>query len=476
VDGAAERAATAGLPARWVFTLQKPSLLPFLEYAENRVLRERIFKAYISRGDNNNGQDNKSILVRIASLRLERARLLGYATHAAYVLEENMAKTPSSVSDLLQKLWEPALGVAGRERDAMQELIVKEGGTFKLEPWDWWYYASRVKKAKYDLDENELRPYFRLENVRNGAFDVASKLFGIQFVERTDIPTYQVDVRVFEVKRTDGSHVGILYTDYFPRAGKDPGAWMDSYRQRERLGSTLLTPIVYNVGNFSRPSGDTPSLLSLDEVETLFHEFGHALFGLLSGRNYRNLDLPRDGIELPSQIMENWALTPAVLRSYACHYKTGEPIPQALIDKIFNSKKFNQGFATVEYVAAAFLDMDWHTITDPEPVDPTAFEQASLARIHLMPEIVSRYRSPFFSHIFSGDYSAGYYNYIWAEVLDADAFEAFRENGLFDPATAKAFQHFILELGGTDDPMVLYEKFRGKKPVIEPLLRKRGLL
>lgn len=476
VNAAADRAKREGLDGKWIFTLQKPSLIPFLQYAQNRALRQKLFTAYIMRGDNGNANDNKEILSRIASLRAARAGLLGYRSHADYVLEENMAKNPETVYDFLRKIWVPALKAAQRDREIMQELIRTEGGSFRLEPWDWWYYSEKVKKAQFDLDEDELRPYFQMENVRKGAFDVASKLYGITFIERTDVSRYAEDVQVFEVRRGDGSHVGILYTDYFPRGGKGPGAWMGSFRSFERIGDSIVTPVVYNVGNFTRPTGTTPGLLSLDEVRTLFHEFGHGLAGLLSRRSYRNIGLPRDGIELPSQIMEHWALEPTVLKSYALHYRTNEPIPTSVIEKIRKTDTFNQGFITVEYLAASFLDLDWHTLEDTSGKEPAAFERKSLEAIGLIPEIAPRYRSPYFSHIFSGMYSAGYYAYIWAEVLDTDAFEAFKEKGLFDQATAQAFRLNILERGGTADPMVLYQRFRGKKPSIEPLLRKRGLL
>ena len=476
VDGAAEAAKRATLEGKWVFTVQKPSMLPFLQYAENRALREKLFKGYVMRCDQGNQYDNKEIIAKIAALRVERARVLGYKTHADFVLEMNMAKNPKAVYEFLNKIWKPALKVARQERDAMQAMIKSEGKDFKLEAWDWWYYAEKIRKAKYDLDENELRPYFLLDNVRKGAFDVAGKLYGIEFIERKDIPTYSDEVTVFEVKRKDGSHVGILYTDYFPRPGKRAGAWCSSYRRQERIGDTFVTPLMYNVGNFSRPAGDRPSLLSLEETGTLFHEFGHALHGLLSNITYRGLSVPRDFVELPSQIMENWAFEPEVLKSYARHYKTGELIPQTLIDKIEKSGKFNQGFITVEYLAASFLDMDWHTLNDARLVDANAFEKKSLDKLGLIPEIVSRYRSPFFAHIFSGGYSSGYYSYIWAEVLVEDAFEAFKEKGLFDQATATSFRKNILERGGSEDAMKMYERFRGKKPTIEPLLKKRGLM
>ncbi|MCX6133086.1 MAG: M3 family metallopeptidase [Ignavibacteriales bacterium] len=476
IDGAAEAAKRAKLEGKWVFTVQKPSMLPFLQYGENRSLREKLLKGYIMRGDQGNQYDNKEIVAKIAALRVERAHLLGYKTHADFVLEVNMAKNPRTVYEFLNKIWRPALKMAKQERAAMQAMITSEGKSFKLEAWDWWYYAEKIRKAKYDLDENELRPYFLLDNVRKGAFDVAGRLYGIEFFERKDIPTYSDEVTVFEVKRKDGSHVGILYTDYFPRPGKRAGAWCSSYRRQERVGETFVTPLMYNVGNFSRPAGDRPALLSLEEAGTLFHEFGHALHGLLSNVTYRGLPVPRDFVELPSQIMENWAFEPEVLKSYARHYKSGEVIPQSLIDKIQKAGKFNQGFTTVEYLAASFLDMDWHTLTDTKPVDGTMFEKKSLDKLELIPEIVVRYRSPYFAHIFSGGYSSGYYSYIWAEVLVEDAFEAFKEKGLFDQATATSFRKNILERGGSEDAMKMYERFRGKKPTIEPLLKKRGLL
>jgi peptidyl-dipeptidase Dcp len=478
VDGAADAAKKTGLAGKWVFTVQKPSMIPFLQYAKNRNLREKLLKAYISRGDQNNEFDNKAIVSRMASLRVERANLLGYKTHADYVEEKNMSKTPAAVYELLEILWTPALKNAMKERDALQELVKKEGGTFKIEPWDWWYYSEKERKAKYDLDENELRPYFLLDNVIKGAFEVATRLYGLTFAERNDIPKYIDESKVFEVKRADGSHLGVLYTDYFPRPGKQAGAWCGGFRGQEWRDGKNVTPLVYNVGNFSRPTGDKPALLSPEEVETLFHEFGHALNSLLQNQTYRSLGVPGDFVELPSQIMENWAFDPEVLRMYAHHYKTGETIPRQLIDKISNSGKFNQGFITVEYLAACYLDMDWHSLTTPAQVDATTLEKQSLDKIHLMPEIVVRYRSTYFKHIWSagGGYDAGYYYYIWAAVLDADAFEAFKEKGLFDQATAALFREHVLAKGATDDAMKQYEKFRGKKPSIEPLLKKRGLL
>ena len=476
IDAAADAAKRVKLEGKWLFTVQKPSMIPFLQYSEHRELRERIFKGYIMRGNQGNQYDNNEIVSRIAALRVERAQLLGYKTHADFVLEMNMAKNPKTVYEFMNKIWKPALKVAQQERGEMQAMIRKEGKNFNLEPWDWWYYAEKIRKAKYDLDENELRPYFLLENVRRGAFDVAGKLYGIEFVERKDIPTYSDEVAVFEVKRNDGSHVGILYTDYFPRAGKRAGAWCSSYRRQERVDGEFITPLMYNVGNFSRPAGDLPSLLSLEEAGTLFHEFGHGLHGLLSNITYRGNTVPRDFVELPSQIMENWEFEPEVLKSYARHYKTGEVIPQSLIDKIQKSGKFNQGFTTIEYLSASFLDMDWHTLTDSKLLNANSFEKKSLHKIGLIPEIVVRYRSPYFAHIFSGGYSSGYYSYIWAEVLVEDAFQAFKDKGLFDQATATSFRTNIMEKGGSDDAEKMYVRFRGKKPTIEPLLKKRGLM
>lgn len=479
VTTAAEAAKEKGYEGKWLFTLHKPSMIPFLQYSDRRALREKIFKAYIMRGDNNNEFDNKAILSKIAALRVERAKLLGYETHAAYVLEENMAKTPEAVYDFLHKLWEPALAKAKQESKDLQAMIDEGGEDFKLEPWDWWYYAEKLRKAKYALDDSMLRPYFQLESVRNGAFEVANRLYGISFEERTDIPKYHEDVRVFEVKEADGSHIGILYVDYFPRASKRGGAWMNSFRKQSRRRGQMVHPVISNVGNFSKPAGGKPSLLSLEETLTLFHEFGHALHGLLSNCTYEELSgtsVPRDFVELPSQIMENWAMDPEVIKTYAKHYETGEPIPDDLIAKIKNSSLFNQGFATVEYLAASFLDMDWHTLTEPEEKDVLEFEEASLGRIGLIPEIVVRYRSTYFNHIFSGGYSSGYYSYIWAEVLDADAFEAFKETSLFDQATATAFRKYILEKGGTEEPMKLYVQFRGAEPKIDALLKRRGLI
>jgi peptidyl-dipeptidase Dcp len=477
VTAASETAHQLGHDGKWVFTVRKPSMIPFLQYSERRDLREKIYKAYITRGDHNDDLDNKQTLLRIAELRIDRARLLGYKTHADFVLEESMAKNPAAVYDFLGKLWTPALERAKTEAASFQRMIDAEGGGFKLASWDWWYYAEKVRKAQFDLDDEMLRPYFELENVRAGAFMLATKLYGITFEERKDIPTYNPEVRVYEVKEANGKHIGLLYTDYYPRDNKQGGAWCGGFRYESKIGGKIETPLITNCGNFVRPAGDTPSLLNFDEVTTLFHEFGHSLHSLLSECTYTTTqNVATDFVELPSQIMENWATDPAFMKMYARHYKTGEPIPDALIEKIRKSSTFNQGFMTTEYLAASILDMDWHTLTAPPALDVDAFENASLDRIGLIPEIISRYRSTYFAHIFGdGGYAAGYYGYIWAEVLDADAFQAFKETSLFDRKTASAFRTYILAAGGTDDEMTLYRKFRGREPKIEPLLERRGL-
>ena len=476
IQNAKDAADESGYYGKWIFTLHKPSFIPLLQYSPKRDLREKILRAYINIGNNNNENDNKIIIQKIIKLRIERAILLGYKTHADYVLEETMAKTRENVYNLLKQLWKAALPVAKKEAGELQEIIYKEGNTFKLEPWDWWYYAEKLRKEKYALSEEELRPYFQLNKVRDGAFYIASKLYGITFSELYDIPKYHPDVKVYEVKDANNTHVGILYTDYFPRESKRAGAWMDDFTKQS--GRFNITPVISNVGNFSKPTKDIPSLLNYDEVETLFHEFGHALHGLLSKCNYEYLSgtsVPRDFVELPSQIMENWAVQPEALKLFAFHYKTSEVIPNELIEKINKSSQFNQGFKTIEYLAASFLDMDYHLLTEPKDFDVNEFERNSLNNIGMIDEIVVRYKSTYFNHIFNFGYDAGYYSYIWAEVLDADAFDAFKQNGLFDKATAESFRKNILEKGGTEDPLILYKKFRGSEPSIEPLLKRRGL-
>ena len=476
IVGGAEAARKAGLEGKWLFTLQAPSLWPFLQGADNRDLRRQIFTAYTTRGDHGDEADNKATLARIAALRAERAQLLGYRTHADYVLDENMAKTPARVYEFLERLWAPAKAKAAAEAMDLQAAIRSDGKDFALEPWDWPYYAEKVRKARFDLDEQALRPYFALDRVREGAFWVANRLYGITFTELPSLPAYNPEVKAFEVKDADGSHLAVFYVDYHPRPGKRGGAWSSRYRGTWVEKGVSVRPVVVNVCNFSRPAGDAPALLSIEEVETLFHEFGHGLNSILSKVRYRGLaSPPRDFVELPSQIMENWATEPEVLQHYARHWKTGEVIPSELIEKIKKSRQFNQGFATVEYLAASLLDMDWHTLAETREKDPTAFEKASMERIGMPPQIVPRYRSPYFQHIFAGGYSSGYYSYIWAEVLDADAFQAFKEKGLFDPATARSFRTNILERGGSEEAMALYVRFRGKEPSVEPLLARRGL-
>lgn len=479
LNAAAEAAKDAGYTDKYVFTLQKPSLLPVLTYAENRALREEIFKGYINRGNNNDEFDNKAKLSRIASLRAQRAQLLGYDNHAAFVLERNMAKNPETVNELLDELLAAAMPMAKKEAEELQKLIDKRKDGITLQAWDWWYYAEILRKEKYDLDEAALRPYFKLENVRDGVFETANRLWGLQFKAKSDYPKYHEDVEVYEVLEADGSHVAVLFMDFFPRASKQGGAWMSSFRKQSvAQDGEFVTPIITTNFNFTAPSAGKPALLSWDEVQTTFHEMGHAFHGMLSSCTYNSLSgtsVPRDFVELPSQIMEHWAGEPEVLEFYAKHYETGEVIPQDLIDKMQKSSTFNQGFSMAEFLSAAALDMDWHTINDSKTFDAVEFENASLAESGLIPEIVVRYRSPYFSHIFSGGYSAGYYSYIWSEVLDSDAFEAFKENGIFDQETASLFRENVLARGGTADPMDLYVAFRGKKPTKDALLKNRGI-
>lgn len=476
IDAAADAAKENKLEGKWVFTLHNPSVIPFLQYASNRDLRKQIQQAYVNRGNNNDSLDNKNIIADILKLRIEKAKLLNYQTYAEYVLEENMAKTPQRVFDLLNKIWKATLPVAKKEVAELQNIIKKEGANFKLEAWDWRYYAEKLRKQKYDLDEAQAKPYFKLDNVREGIFNVSNKLYGLNFRELKDIPKYHADVTVYEVTDSAGKHQGILYLDMHPRSSKRGGAWMTTFRSEHKRNGKKIDPVVSIVCNFSKPAGNAPSLLTFDEVSTFFHEFGHGLNYLLYDATYPGLPVPPDFVELPSQIMENWAVEPEVLNSYAKHYETGEIIPKDLVDKIVKSGHFNQGFTTTEYLAASFLDMSYHTLTEmPQDFDVTAFEKQALEKLGLIPEIVSRYRSTYYQHIFSGGYSAGYYGYIWAEMLDADAFEAFREKGIFNRATAEAFRMNVLAKSGTDDLLKLYVQFRGKEPVIDPLLKRRGL-
>ncbi len=479
MDMGADDAKAAGMEGKWVYTLNKPSLIPFLQYADKRELRGKIFKAYINRCNNDNEFDNKKIAAKMASLRVERAKLLGFDTHAHYILDNNMAKTPENVYKLMDQVWEAAVPVAKNETVELQKLIDAEGGDFNLEAWDWWYYTEKLRKQKFDLDDEQLKPYFELSNVKEGMFVVAKELWGLTFELRDNLPVPHEDAMAYEVFDADGSHLSILYMDFHPRASKESGAWMSSYRKQSVKDGKFVTPVITMVMNFSKPTGDTPSLLTFEEVSTMFHEFGHALHGMLSDCNYISLSgtsVSRDFVELPSQIMENWAGEPEVLKMYAKHYKTGEVIPDELIEKMKASSHFNQGFITVEYTAAAYLDMSWHTLTESVEKETLAFEKEALNKIGLIPEIVVRYRSPYFAHIFAGGYSSGYYGYQWAAVLDADAFEAFKETSLFDKETAKVFRENILERGGTDDPMKLYKQFRGAEPSTEPMLRRKGLI
>ncbi|KAA3625838.1 MAG: M3 family peptidase [Bacteroidetes bacterium] len=477
--GAAEAKAKEYEEGKYVYTIQRPSMYPFLTYSTNRDLREKLYKGYINRGDNNDDLDNKKILAKMAALRAERAQLLGYPTHADFVLEEQMAKNPENVFELLDKLWKPALEVAKNERADMQAIIDAEGGDFQLQSWDWWHYAEKVKMQKYNLDEEELRPYFEVTNVINGVFGLATDLWGMTFEEIDGIQKYHEDVKTFKVLDKDGNHMAILYTDYFPRESKRGGAWMDVFTKQHKKDGAFIHPVVYNVGNFAKPTGDKPALLSVDNVNTLFHEFGHALHGMLSQCTYPSTSgtsTPRDFVEFPSQVMENWCMHPDVLKKYAFHYETKEPIPDELIQKISNASKFNQGFATVEYLAASYLDLYWHTLTDTEEKDAAQFEKQVLDEIGLIPEIISRYRSTYFNHIFAGGYSSGYYSYVWSEVLDADAFNAFVATGnVYDPEVAEKYRKYILASGGSDDAMALYRQFRGMDPDIKYLLAKRGL-
>jgi peptidyl-dipeptidase Dcp len=461
----------------WAFTLQRPSINPFLQYSPNRELRKRIFDGYAMRGDNDDEQDNKAIVTRMFQLRAERAGLLGYESHAHYVLSDNMAETPENVYELLGQIWEPALDVAKADRADLQAMMQADGIEGRLRGWDWRFYTERLRKARYDIDEDALRPYFEVNAVRDGVFGLANKLFGLSFEPRKDIPTWHPDQQVFEVRDADGSHLAVLYLDYFARETKRGGAWKNALRPQSSLDG-FVTPIVTNNFNFPAPTSESPSLLSLTEAETFFHEFGHALHGMLSNVTYESLagtSVPRDFVEFPSQVMENWMRTPEVLNMFAKHYETGEPIPVETVDKIVATGTFDQGFKTVEYLAAAFLDMAYHARTSQAAVEPRAFENAAMADIGMIEEIIPRYRSGYFSHIFAGGYSSGYYSYIWAEMLDADTFLAFREKGLFDRATAAAYREHILSKGGTRPGMELYRDFLGRDPAIGPLLEKRGL-
>jgi peptidyl-dipeptidase Dcp len=479
LEAAEETAKMCDQEGKWVFNLHAPCLWPFLEHARNRDLRMRMLGAYISRCDRGNAQDNNGLAAKITALRCEKARLLGFATFAEYALEESMARTPANAYRLLDQVWQPALERVAREKAELQALMDRDLPGARLEPWDWRYYAEKLKKLRFGLDSRTLLPFFPLDQVREGAFRTANRLYGITFNERKDLPTYHPEVLTYLVQDRDGSFLGIYYADYHPRPGKRGGAWMESFRRQWVRDGKDIRPLVYNVTNFPRPVGAAPALLNLEEVRTLFHEFGHALHGLLSRCRYRSLSgtaTALDFSELPSQIMENWATEPEVLAMYARHHRTGAPLPPDQVTRIQETQAFNQGFGTTEFLAAAFLDLDWHTLTDPEPVDAAAFEKASMARIGLLPQVLVRHRTPYFAHSMGGEYAAGYYGYLWSAVLDSDAFQAFKERGdIFDPATARSFRTNILEKGGSEDPLDLYRRFRGRAPSVEPLLKKRGL-
>ena len=478
VRAAAREAAAEAKVEGWLFTLDKPSCIPFLQYADNRDLREKIYKAYYSRGDNDNKYHNKEIIRNILDLRLQKAQLLGFETYADFKMDVKMAKTPDAATELMNSIWEAAIKRAKEEAKELQALIDSEKGGFKLAGWDWMYYTEKLRKAKYSLDENEIKPYFKLENVCNGAFDCATKLFGLGFAKRNDIPLYHDSVKVWEVLDENKKHLGIFYGDYFPRQSKRSGAWMTNFINQVNLGEYNRRPMIVNVCNFTPASGETPSLLNIDETLTLFHEFGHALHGLMTQTHYPSVsgtNVKHDFVELFSQIYEHWAMETEVLKSYAKHYKSGEAIPDELIEKIKKASHFNSGFETTELVAAALLDMRMHRLTNYDNFDCNEFEKELRAEIGFIPEIEYRYRTCNFSHVFNSGYAVGYYAYLWAEVLDADAFELFKERGIFDPATAKAFQH-LLEMGGSEDPMVQYRKFRGADPNPQALLRRRGLI
>ena len=453
---------------------------PFLTYSTRRDLREKAWKMFVSRGDLGGAHDNNKIITEILALRAERAKLLGFPTHAHWRLENAMAKTPERAMQLMEAVWKPAVARVKEEVADMQKLAASEGANITIEPWDYRFYAEKVRKARYDLDQNQVKPYLQLEKLREGMFWVAGELFGFQFTPITSVPVYHPDVRVWEVKdRTTGKHIGLWYFDPYARPGKRSGAWMNAYRNQEKFDREITT-IVSNNSNFVKGKPGEPVLISWDDATTLFHEFGHALHGLSSGVSYPALsgtNVPRDYVEFPSQLLERWLATPQVLQKFALHYQTGQPIPQALVDRIQRASTFNQGFATVEYLASALVDMKMHLAGD-KPIDPKAFERETLAQLGMPKEIVMRHRTPQFLHVFSSDgYSAGYYSYLWSDVITADAAQAFHEaGGLYDPAVAKRLRENIFAIGNTVDPADAYRKFRGRDPQIEGLLRKRGFI
>ncbi len=461
----------------WSFTLHRPSINPFLQASPNRTLRKEIFDGYANRANNDNEDDNKAIIQEMVSLRVERAHLLGYDTHADYVLSNNMAKNPQAVYAFMDKIWPKVLDIAKEERDALATRMKKEDETAAFEGSDWRHYVEKVREERYQFNEDETRPYFEINAVREGAFALANKLFGLTFKDRSDLPKWHPSQQVYEVLEADGKHLGVLYMDFYARESKKGGAWMNSLRSQSKLDGDV-TPIVTNNFNYATPTKDEPTLLSFTEAETVFHEFGHALHGLFSNVKYPSLSgtsVPRDFVEFPSQVMENWMSEPEVLKLFAKHYKTGEVIPDSLIEKMNKANRFNDGFATVEYMAAAYLDMAWHTLNDTTQQDVNAFEKKEMDRLGLIEEIIPRYRSTYFQHIFNGGYSSGYYSYLWSQVLDADAFQAFKETSIFDQEKAKRYRT-MLSKGGSEEGMKLYTDFRGREPQIEPLLKKKGVI
>ena len=475
---AAETAKADSMEGKWVFTLHNPSVMPFLQYADNRELREKIFNGYINRGNNGNENDNKEVCARLVKARLEKAKLMGYDEYASFVLETRMAKTPEAVYNLLNQVWTPAIAKAQEELADIKAEIKKDGKDFEPAGWDWRYYADRAKKAKYDFDENLIRPYLKLENVRDGMFLFANKLYGVTFTAIDSIPLPHPDAIAFECKDKDGSHLGVLYFDFFPRESKRGGAWCGQYRGQTYKDGKKVAPVVTIVCNFTKPSAGQPALLTADEAETMFHEFGHALHNLFRDVHYYGVSsVPRDFVELPSQVNEHWVFEPEMLKEYAKHYETGEIIPAELVDRLTQSGKYGQGFTTAEYLAASLLDMDFHTMKEiPADFNVMDFEQKTLAERGLPSQIPSRYRTTYFNHTMGGGYTAGYYSYLWSEVLDADAFDAFKETGnIFNTEVAAKFRTYVLTPGGIDDAMQMYVNFRGKEPNIEPLLKNRGL-
>ena len=479
IDAAAEQAKADSIEGKWVFTLSKPSLIPFLQFSERRDLREQMYKAYYNRGDNNNANDNKQLINEMVKLRVQKAKLFGYDNYADYVLAVNMAQDSKTVDKFLIDIFNPAQQLAKKELAEMQAIADAEGANIKLEGWDWWYYAEKLRKAKYAFDENQIKPYLTVDNVRNGMFMAANKLYGVTFTQNTNLPVYYPGVETYEVKEANGDFLGILYMDYYPRESKSGGAWCTSFRESGHdINGKKIYPVVSLVMNFTPASGDTPALLTWDETETMWHEFGHSLHAFFSDGLYSRTcgNVPHDYVEMPSQIMENWVAEPEVIRMYAKHYQTGEPMPDSLITKIENSALFNQGFMTTELIAASILDMKYHELTEVKDLDVDAFEKEQMDAIGLMPEILPRYRSTNFSHIFNGGYSAGYYAYTWAEVLDKDAFNYFKSSGdLFNPELAASFRKNCLQECGNDEGMVQYRKFRGQDPDYEPYLKARGL-